>query len=342
MNIKKGISCFLSFLLISLLIGNNITVYGKDLTPSARYVLAMDRNSKQVLYNKNGYMPVPMASTTKIMTALITLQNKNLNEKVVISKNAASIRGSTVGFRSGEEISIHELVFGLMTRSGNDAAIALAEAQAGSVENFAKVMSSFATSLGLMDAHFESPHGLDSQNHYSSAYDMALLTSVAMQNEKFREIAAVKELRKEKYGFTRDYTNINKILHRIPEANGVKTGYTGQAGKCLVSSVNLNGRDIIIVVFNCPDRWEATAKVYDYIKENYDFHSVAVSEAIGKEAVEKNGYNPESKIDFVLPKGKSYKIDYTDFCNKKGEIGGKVTVVDSDGNEVIKKYVNKK
>ncbi|QAA32088.1 D-alanyl-D-alanine carboxypeptidase [Clostridium manihotivorum] len=343
MNIKKVLSFCMSLVLTSSIVGTNKMVYAKDLTPSARYVLAMDRNSKQVLYNKNGYMPVPMASTTKIMTALVTLSNKSLEEKVVVSKNASGIRGSTVGFRSGEEISMHELVFGLMTRSGNDAAIALAEAQGGSVENFAKHMSSFATSLGLMDAHFESPHGLDSQNHYSSAYDLALLTSVAMEKPKFREIAAVKEIRKEKYGFTRDYSNINKILHRIPEANGVKTGYTGQAGKCLVSSINHNGRDIIIVVLNCPDRWEATEKVYKYVKENYDFYSVPTKEAVGEAVAAKNNYDGEKNIDFVLPKGKSYKIDYKDYKNnKKYEIGGKVTVLDNDGNEIIKKYVYRK
>ncbi|MDZ7544027.1 D-alanyl-D-alanine carboxypeptidase, partial [Clostridium perfringens] len=124
-------------------------------------------------------------------------------------------------------------------------AIAIAEDIGGSVEKFSNIMNDFAKSLGAIDSHFESPHGLDSLKHYSSAYDLALLTSKGMENEIFREIVGEKVISKDKYNFTRDYQNINKILHRIPGANGVKTGYTGGAGKCLVSSVNYNGRNII-------------------------------------------------------------------------------------------------
>lgn len=238
---------------------------------SARNAIAIDAESRQVLWSQNGYEIVPMASTTKILTSLIAINYGNLERKVTISKNASSIRGSTVGYAAGEEISMRELLFGLMFRSGNDAAIAIAEDIGGSIEGFANIMNDYAKSIGIIDSHFESPHGLDSPKHYSSAYDLAILTAKAMEYEEFREFVGEKVIYKDKYNFTRDYQNINKILYRIPGANGVKTGYTGGAGKCLVSSINYNGRNIVIVVLNCVDRWNVTEKIYNYVTESNDF-----------------------------------------------------------------------
>lgn len=238
-----------------------------DLKVSAKNAIAIDSQSKEVLWEQRGYEIVPMASTTKILTALVAINYGDLERVVTISKKAASIRGSTVGYSVGEEITVRELLFGLMFKSGNDAAIALAEDIGGSIENFSNIMNDFARSIGISDSHFESPHGLDSQNHYSSAYDLAILTAKAMENDVFREIVGEKIIKKDKYNFTREYHNINKILYKIPEANGVKTGYTGQAGKCLVSSIKLKDRNIIIVVLNCPDRWNVTEKIYKYIQE---------------------------------------------------------------------------
>lgn len=257
----------------------------KPLRVSARNAIAFDSKTKEVLWNQNGYEIVPMASTTKILTAIVAINYGNLDQKIVISKNAASIRGSVVGYKAGEEITIRELLFGLMFRSGNDAAIAIAEGIAGSVEAFSNVMNDYAKSLGVLDSHFESPHGLDSPKHYSSAYDLALLTAKGMEYDIFREIVGEKVISKEKYNFTRDYQNINKILYRIPSANGVKTGYTGGAGKCLVSSFKHNDRNIIIVVLNCPNRWNETEKIYNYIIENQKFEDTANSNTIEKEEI---------------------------------------------------------
>ncbi|WP_294186584.1 D-alanyl-D-alanine carboxypeptidase family protein [uncultured Clostridium sp.] len=238
---------------------------------SARNAIAIDAESNQVLWNQNAYEIVPMASTTKILTALIAINYGDLDRKVIISKNASSIRGSTVGYSAGEEITMRELLFGLMFRSGNDAAIAIAEDIGGSIEGFSNIMNDFAKNVGIIDSHFESPHGLDSSKHYSSAYDLAILTSKAMEYSVFRECVGEKVIYKDKYNFTRDYQNINKILYKIPEANGVKTGYTGGAGKCLVSSINHNGKNIIIVVLNCVDRWNVTEKIYNYIVKSNEF-----------------------------------------------------------------------
>jgi len=275
-SMKTKVKFIISFLIIGVLtlninIKNAYSENTKFFKVDARNAIAIDRESKTVLFEQNGYELVPMASTTKILTALITIERGNLDEKFTVSKNAASVRGSTVGYRENEEITIRELLYGLMYRSGNDAAITLAEGIGGSVEGFADIMNNYKTSLGLLDSHFQSPHGLDMTDHYSSAYDLALLTAKGMEYKEFREIVGTKEISQSKYNFTRDYSNINKILWKIQGANGVKTGYTGKAGKCLVSSIDYKGKDIIIVVLNCPDRWNVTEKIFNYIQETVAF-----------------------------------------------------------------------
>lgn len=283
---RKGIK-YISLILLSLIFTQIIciSVNAKSKTNTkfrvnARSAIALDKESHAILFEQNAYEIVPMASTTKILTSLIAIEQGNLDKKVTISKRASSIRGSTVGYRENEEITLRELIFGLMFKSGNDAAIAIAEDLGGSVEGFSEIMNHYARGIGILDSHFESPHGLDSSNHYSSAYDLAILTAKGMDYELFREIVGSKEISKEKYNFTRDYNNINKILWRIPGANGVKTGSTGQAGKCLVSSINNSGKDIIIVVLNCPDRWNVTEKIYNYILEKVAFGNHTVKELV--------------------------------------------------------------
>jgi D-alanyl-D-alanine carboxypeptidase len=259
---------------------------------SAHNAIALDRETGEVLFEQKGYEIVPMASTTKILTALITIQRGNLDSSFTVSKKAASVRGSKVGYKAGESITIRELLYGLMYKSGNDAAITIAEGIGGSVEGFADIMNHYGASLGLLDSHFESPHGLDSQDHYSSAYDLAILTAKGMEYDVFREIVGTKEIDKEKYKFTRSYNNINKILWKIPGANGVKTGYTGQAGKCLVSSINDNGKDIIIVVLDCPDRWNQTEKIYKHVQGTNAYESMVMKELV-KNDDEEYGFEKE-------------------------------------------------
>lgn len=246
----------------------------------ARNAIAIDRETKKVLYEQKGYEIVKMASTTKILTALVAIERGNLDQKLTVSKNAASIRGSKVGYRAGEEITIRELLYGLMYKSGNDAAITLAEGIGGSIDGFSSIMNHYATSLGCLDSHFKVPHGLDTDDHYSSAYDLAILTAKGMEYEIFREVVGTKSISKSTHGFTRDYNNINKILWQIPGANGVKTGYTGQAGKCLVSSINHNGKDIIIVVLNCPDRWKQTERIYRHVIDSVAFNRINEKELV--------------------------------------------------------------
>lgn len=279
----KSITVILLSLIFTQILSISVNAESKtntNLRVNARSAIALDKESGTVLYEQNAYEIVPMASTTKILTSIIAIEQGNLDKKVKISKKAAGIRGSTVGYKENEEITLRELVFGLMFKSGNDAAIAIAEELGGSTEGFSEIMNHYARGIGILDSHFESPHGLDSNNHYSSAYDLAILTAKGMDYDLFREVVGSKQISKEKYNFTRDYSNINKILWKIPGANGVKTGYTGQAGKCLVSSINHNGKDVIIVVLNCPDRWNVTDKIYKHIVEKVAFGSHNVKELV--------------------------------------------------------------
>jgi len=279
----KNISIILLSLIFTQVLCISVNAKSKDntnLRVNARSAIALDKESGTVLYEQNAYEIVPMASTTKILTSLIAIEQGDLAKKVTISKKAASVRGSTVGYKANEEIALKELIFGLMFKSGNDAAIAIAEELGGSIEGFSEIMNHYARGIGIFDSHFESPHGLDSSEHYSSAYDLAILTAKGMDYDLFREIVGSKQISKEKYNFTRDYNNINKILWKIPGANGVKTGSTGQAGKCLVSSVNNNGKDVIIVVLNCPDRWNVTEKIYKHVLEKVAFGNHTVKELI--------------------------------------------------------------
>ena len=177
---------------------------GKNFKVNARCAIALDKDSHEVLYEQNAYEIVPMASTTKILTSLIAIEQDDLEVPVTISKKAASIRGSKVGYKENEVVKLKELIFGLMFKSGNDAAIAIAEHIGGSVEGFAEIMNHYARSIGILDSHFESPHGLDSSEHFSTAYDLAILTAKGMDYDLFREIVGSKSISKDKYNFTRE------------------------------------------------------------------------------------------------------------------------------------------
>ena len=305
---------------------------------SARNAIALDSKTKQVLFEQNADEIVPMASTTKILTALVAITHGDLDREVTISKNAASIRGSKVGYVPGEKIKLRELLYGLMYKSGNDAAIAIAEDIGGSIEGFAKIMNDYAISLGLINSHFESPHGLDSPKHYTCAYDLALLTTKAMESDLFCQICGTKTITKDTSNFTRDYNNINKILYKIPEANGVKTGYTGQAGKCLVSSVKHEGRNIIIVVLNCSDRWNVTEKIYKYVTDNYCFKNDNIKDITkSSEFISLGSVIEDCDFEYGFKGEGAIEVEVFNTINKNsGDIIGKVAL-NNQGEELLKK-----
>lgn len=232
----------------------------------------IDQDSGRVLFSKNGDKTLPMASTTKIITAIVALEKGNLKDIITISRKAASIKGSTVGYKIDEKVTLEELLYGLMLRSGNDAAIAIAEHIGGSVENFAKLMNDKAIEIGAYNTNFVTPHGLDAENHYTTAEDLAKITAYALKNEVFARISATKSISSGTIGnFNRAYSNINKFLYKLNNADGVKTGFTGRAGKCLVASVKNNNGRFISVVFNSGDRWNDAEKMINYAEENYKY-----------------------------------------------------------------------
>ncbi|SHJ64301.1 D-alanyl-D-alanine carboxypeptidase [Hathewaya proteolytica DSM 3090] len=267
---------FILCTLTTTMILGNFTAYAqtKDLRVDARAAIAMDVESGMVLYEKSSYDVIPMASTTKIMTALVALRHGELDKKITISKRAASIGGSTVKYRYNEEITLRELLHGLMFKSGNDAAIAIAEGVGGTVEEFVNMMNEEAVNMGLLNSHFETPHGLDKPMHYTTAYDLARMTCIAKQNDFFNKLVKTKLVTRGQNNFTRDYNNINKLLYSNPVCTGVKTGYTAQAGKCLVSSFKINNREIVVVTLNCTERWNESSKIYDYVKSNYKYDKI--------------------------------------------------------------------
>ncbi|RXI49404.1 D-alanyl-D-alanine carboxypeptidase [Clostridium tetani] len=337
MKIKKILLYFICFIITinintySVLANQHLNKKENKLNVNARAYIALDANSKVVLAGRNSEVIMPMASTTKILTALVTLKYGDLDKMVEISSKASSIRGSVAGYKKGEEISLKELLFGLMLRSGNDAAIAIAEGVAGSEEEFVRLMNEYAASLGLIDSHFCSPHGLDSEEHYSTVYDLAILTAESKKHPLFHEIVSTKDITKDKYSFSRDYHNINKILWQLPNATGVKTGYTGGAGKCLVSSVDISGREVIIVVLDCPGRWKETIKVNNYVKKNYEYKKLhSKGEVVTKAPKDKKNIDLVCKEDIIIPTEKG--TDYSVKINVPNEINHNIYEGDKVGS----------
>lgn len=218
---------------------------------SARRAYVLDAVSGRVLYEKNPDERSLIASTTKIMTALIVCEQCNVLDRMRIPREAVGIEGSSMYLKEGEILTLQELLYGLMLASGNDAAVALAIYCGGTVEGFAELMNDKARNLGLSGTHFENPNGLDSPGHYSTARDLAKLASYAMENPIFARTVSAKNVKAgERY-----LTNHNKLLWRVDGADGVKTGYTKAAGRILVSSATQDGRRIIAVTIDDPDDW---------------------------------------------------------------------------------------
>ena len=243
---------FLLFILI-LLFSFDISFASEEnsLNLNARSCIVLDRNSKKIIFGKNEYNRVKMASTTKIMTATVIIENCDLSQTVTVSKKAAGTGGSRLGLKTGDKITIRDLLYGLLLCSGNDAAISLAETAAGSVQEFSNMMNNKAKELGLNNSHFESPHGLDSDNHYTTAYELALLADYALQNSTFRNIVGTKNYTITINGYPKNITNTNELLGSLDGVYGVKTGFTNGANRCLVTSCKRGEMDIICVVLGC-------------------------------------------------------------------------------------------
>ena len=245
-----------------------------DLKIDSRYAVIFDRASKTVIWGKNEEKEVPMASTTKIMTAIVMLENtESLNEKVEVCKEAANIGGSRLGLKTGDKITYNDLLYGLMLCSGNDAGIQIAVSIAGSVEEFAKMMNDKAKNLGLKHSHFITPHGLDNVGHYTTATELAIITDYALNIEKFAQVVSTKTYTVTINGYSKTINNTNELLGYLNGVNGVKTGFTNGAGRCLVTSVLRDNFNIITVVLGSDTkkiRTKDSVKLIEYAYNNYE------------------------------------------------------------------------
>lgn len=226
---------------------------------SAQRAAVMDAATGRLLYSKNADQRSLIASTTKIMTALLICEKCNVLDQMRIPKEAVGIEGSSMYLQEGEKLTLQELLYGLMLSSGNDAAVALALYCSGSIEEFANQMNDKARSLGMTQSHFVNPNGLDAENHYSTARDLAILASYAMENPIFSKTVSTKTITIGQ----RTLRNHNKLLWRYPGADGVKTGFTRAAGRILVSSATKNRRRLVAVTINAPDDWNDHARLLD-------------------------------------------------------------------------------
>lgn len=283
---------------------------------NSRSAVVIDRKSKAVIYGKNENVKKAMASTTKIMTAMVVIQNTNLNNTVEISKKSAGTGGSRLGLKVGDKITVKDLLYGLLLRSGNDCAVALAEYVAGSVPEFSNLMNQNAQMLGLNNTHFITPHGLDEEEHYTTAYELAVLTDYALNNEVFAQIVNTKSYTININENTKTLNNTNELLGNLNGVYGVKTGFTNGAGRCLVTSIKRGNLDIICVVLGADtkkDRTRDSAKLIEYTFNKYE--EINISEKV-KESFE--SWNEINANRINIEKGESSKLELT--LNDKDKI----------------------
>ncbi len=347
---KKVISVIMSvcmFLSINI-INVNAT---SDTEVSAKGAVLIEAKTGEIIYEKNADKVLQMASTTKIMTTLLCLESGNLDEYFTVDAQAIKVEGSSMGLKEGDQVTKRILCYGMMLPSGNDAANSTAVKLAGSNEKFAEMMNKRAQKIGMKNSHFVTPSGLDDYTdlHYSTAYDMALLTREALKNPDFREICSAKNVKLE-YGnppYARWLTNSNKLLSGCAGVIGVKTGFTDKAKRCLVSACERDGVTLICVTLNDPNDWLDHTNLYNYgfskmtkvnipvENENLAVNVVGGTKGLAfcklskpSELTLYNGNIDEIKKKIIMPK----------FCYapiKKGQIIGEIQYY--KGNEMIKK-----
>ncbi|MBB5172955.1 D-alanyl-D-alanine carboxypeptidase family protein [Texcoconibacillus texcoconensis] len=241
---------------------------------SAQGAILMEQESGRVLYDKQAQTPMRIASITKIMTAILAIEHGDLDEKVEVSSNAEGTEGSSLYLRAGEKLKLEELVYGLMLRSGNDAAVAIAEHVGGSVDGFVYMMNEKAEEIGMDKTTFRNPHGLDThEDHMSTAYDMAKLTRYAMENEDYREVTGTSVYRtdtKRENGF-RSFRNKNRLVNGMyKDSTGGKTGYTKRAKRTLVSTAERDDLSLIVVTLNAPSDWNDHMSLFNWAFDTYE------------------------------------------------------------------------
>ena len=278
--------------------------------------IVMELNTNRVVHAVNENEKKFMASTTKILTAITIIENCSLNDVIVVKKQTTGVEGSSIYLEPDERLSVKDLLYGLMLRSGNDCALTLAVHCCGSAENFAKLMNKTAKKIGANNSNFVNPHGLHDDNHYTTAYDLALISCYAMKNDDFREIVSTKtvEIPFTTQNYNRRLINKNKMLNEFEGSTGIKTGFTKKAGRCLVSSCKRNGIEFICVVLNCPPMFERSKNLLTNAFNNYKNYKI-----VNKENLifvdNKKQYPAFIKNDVILPltenEKENIRIEYT-------------------------------
>ena len=314
-----------------------------DFSVNAKASVIYEPESDTILYAKNENARLPMASTTKIMTALVAIERENLNKKVKVDPRAIGVEGSSAYLREGEEFTLRELLYALMLRSANDAAEAIAYAIADGIKEFALIMNEKAAALGLRDTHFTNPHGLDDDEHYTTALELAKITAAALEYPEFREIVSTKTKRVEKEGLTRLFANHNKMLSKYNGCIGVKTGYTQKSGRCLVSAAERDGIRLIAVTLSCPDDWHEHEQMLDFGFSQLERVTILQKDEFNQYASVMGGIASTVKLgidkDITITKKRSddlptINIDMPQTLNAPvtfGDVVGKIRLKYSDG-----------
>lgn len=291
---------------------------GEQIDSSARSAILIERETGRVLLSHNASEKLPMASTTKVMTALLTLEYGKLDDVVTVGRNAYGVPGTSIYLNLGERILLRDLLYGLMLASGNDAAVAIAEHIGGSVEDFCRMMTERAAQLGCTDTVFLTPHGLPKDGHYTTAHDLALIAREAMSHELFREIVSTRRasIPWEGRSYQRILNNKNRLLSDYEGATGIKTGYTKAAGRCLVFGAKRDGLEVIGVVLRCGDWFDEAARLMDMGFERYEmFTAMDTGETIRVLPVHEGTQETVciltgNRLSAVVPKGAIPVLEY--------------------------------
>ena len=264
-------------------------VHALNISAESACMIIADTN--QVIFEKNAYEKMPMASTTKIMTAILALENSSPDDIVTASANAAGVEGSSIYLEKGDKIRMEDLLYGLMLNSGNDAAVAVSEYISGNPSDFATDMTALSKKIGAKNTAFKNPNGLDEEGHFTTAYDLSIITSYALENPDFKRIVSTKERSaKINNGDIMYFSNHNKLLSMYEGAIGVKTGFTKRSGRCLVSAATRDGITLIAVTLNAPDDWNDHINMF-----NYGFSNCTLTPIITGDTPIKTIYTPDNQ-----------------------------------------------
>lgn len=311
---KKNAFLLILLLVVAIIYPKNYVFAEVEFATSAKAMAAVEQNTGRILFEKNADKKLPMASTTKIVTALTVLENcKNLNEIVEVDNRAVGIPGTSIYLTHGEKLPVIELLYGMMLVSGNDAATALAYHVSGSIDDFCKLMKKTAESAGAFNSNFMNPHGLDSNGHYTTAKDLALISAKALKNKTFAQIVGTKNYKisgNEKVDF-RYLKNKNRMLGGYEGATGVKTGYTSKAGRCFVGSARRGNTSVVCAVLNDGPMFEDCMTCLDHCFEEYDYMEILKPYNYSQKVNVLNGKSDYLKV--YTRKGFSYPLTASEF-----------------------------